>query len=65
MLFIPLALSCDELILWRICMATKSVYYLHHIRLSACISAALSGTISMKFGIDDFFKTLSRIFAFC
>ena len=41
----------------------KSVYYFRHfrpsVRLTACISAALTGQISMKVVIGDFYENMS------
>jgi hypothetical protein len=44
----------------RLRIVPKSAYYLRHIRLSACISAAVTGRISVKFDIEGFFVNLSR-----
>jgi hypothetical protein len=45
-------------------VVSKSAYYLRHacpfIRPSAGISAALTGWISVKFDIEDFYENLSR-----
>ena len=46
----------------RVNIVPKSAHYLRHIHLSACINAAVTGRISVKFGIEDFFcKHVAKI----
>jgi hypothetical protein len=44
----------------RVRIVPKGAYYLRHICLSACISAAVTGRIFAKFDIEDFFVNVSR-----
>jgi hypothetical protein len=39
---------------------TCKVVYLRHVRLSACVRAAPTGRIFMKFDTGDFYENLSR-----
>jgi len=49
-------------LLRRVRIVPKSADYLRRIRLSACISAAVTGRIYVKFDIEDFFcKLLAKI----
>ena len=43
-------------LLWRVHIVTKSVYWLRHVRLSACNSGTPSGKISVKFDSEGFYK---------
>jgi len=51
-------------VLRHVCIIAKSAYYLGDVHLcvhvSACISLASTGWISMKFDIEDFYENLSR-----
>ena len=44
----------------RVRIVPKSAYYIRHIRLTACINAAVTGRISVKCDIENFFINLSR-----
>jgi hypothetical protein len=48
-----------ELIFRRVRIAAKSAHYLCHVRLSASISTAPTGRISVKFNVGVFYESLS------
>jgi len=53
------ALLCDETIFSRFRLVAERVWWLRRVRLSACISMAPTGHISVKFGIDDVYVNVA------
>ena len=49
-------------IFWACDIVIKSAFYLQHVRLDACISAAPAGRISVRLDIGDSYEYLSRNF---